>query len=125
MQGDSPTYDVAIVGLGPVGCAAAIMLADAGLQVVAFERDPEVYALPRAVMLDGEIVRAFQALGRAEEVEVLRELREAPGLVVARHADRGVHVLFGVFGVDRTTIYIHSCLGFVPELFYGQDTMHI
>ncbi|SVC71977.1 uncharacterized protein METZ01_LOCUS324831, partial [marine metagenome] len=36
-------YDVAIVGLGPVGCTTAILLAEAGLRVVAFERDPEIY----------------------------------------------------------------------------------
>ncbi len=64
-------HDVAIVGLGPVGAAAAILLAEAGLSVVAFERDPEVYRLPRAVNLDGEIVRAFQAVGRGEEVAAL------------------------------------------------------
>jgi|TARA_B110000503_G_scaffold87467_1_gene132862 3-(3-hydroxy-phenyl)propionate hydroxylase len=37
-------YDVAIVGLGPVGCMAAILFAQAGLKVVAFEKEPEVYS---------------------------------------------------------------------------------
>ena len=59
-------YDIALVGLGPVGCTAAILLAEAGLRVVAFERDPEVYRLPRAVNLDGEIIRAFQRCQRGE-----------------------------------------------------------
>ena len=39
-------YDDAIVGLGPVGCAAAILLAEEGLRVVAFERDTKVCRLP-------------------------------------------------------------------------------
>ena len=68
---DNPTYDVAIIGLGPVGCAAAVFLAELGLRVVAIERDVEVYKLPRAVNLDGEIVRAFQGIGRGEELDAL------------------------------------------------------
>jgi len=64
-------FDIAIVGLGPVGAAAAILLADAGLRVIAFERDTEVYPLPRAVGMDGEIVRGFQRIGRGEELAAL------------------------------------------------------
>ena len=66
-------YDIALVGLGPVGCTAAILLAEAGLRVVAFEREPEVYRLPRAVNLDGEIIRAFQRCQRGEAVEALMQ----------------------------------------------------
>ena len=66
-----PDYDVAIIGLGPVGSTAAILFAEAGLKVIALERDLEVYNLPRAVNLDGEIVRAFQAIGRGEEIDAL------------------------------------------------------
>lgn len=64
-------YDVAIVGMGPVGSAAALLFAESGLSVVAFERDREVYPLPRAVALDGEIVRAFQRFGLGEETAAL------------------------------------------------------
>lgn len=63
--------DVAIVGLGPVGSAGAVFLAEAGLSVAVFEQDREVYRLPRAVGMDGEIVRAFQAIGRGEEFNAL------------------------------------------------------
>ena len=71
-----PAFDVAIVGLGPVGATAAIFLAHAGLKVVAFERDAEVYKLPRAVSFDGEIVRGFQRLGLGAEVAgLLQPLR--------------------------------------------------
>ena len=71
-----PTYEVAIVGLGPVGATAAIFFAHAGLKVVAFERDAEVYKLPRAVSFDGEIVRGFQRLGLGAEVAgLLQPLR--------------------------------------------------
>lgn len=66
-------YDIAIVGLGPIGCTAALLCAEFGLKVIAIERDIEVYRLPRAVNLDGEIVRAFQRIDRAEAVDSLMQ----------------------------------------------------
>lgn len=68
---EKQAFDVAIIGLGPVGCAAAIQFAAAGLRVAAIERDPEVYQLPRAVMMDGEIVRGFQRIGLGSEIASL------------------------------------------------------
>lgn len=66
-------YDVTVLGLGPVGSTAALFLAEAGLTVAAIERDVDVYKLPRAVNLDGEIVRAFQRIGRAEAVDSIMQ----------------------------------------------------
>jgi 3-(3-hydroxy-phenyl)propionate hydroxylase len=66
-------YDVCIVGLGPVGATASLLLAEAGLNVVAVEKDPEIYALPRAVNLDGEIIRGFQRIGRGGAVASLMQ----------------------------------------------------
>lgn len=60
--------DVAVLGLGPVGAAACCLLAAEGLSVVGFERDTDVYPLPRAVGFDGEIVRAFQRIGLGDEL---------------------------------------------------------
>ena len=68
-----PQFDVALVGLGPVGCTAAILLAEAGLKVAAIERDVDVYQLPRAVNLDGEVIRAFQQVGRGQAVDDLMQ----------------------------------------------------
>ena len=62
------TFDVAIIGYGPVGAMAALSLADAGLRVLILERLTEVSDLPRAVGLDGEAIRAFQRLGFGEEI---------------------------------------------------------
>ena len=57
--------------MGPVGAATALFLAHAGLTVAVIERDKAVYKLPRAVALDGEIIRGFQRLGLGEEVASL------------------------------------------------------
>ncbi|MEM7019025.1 MAG: bifunctional 3-(3-hydroxy-phenyl)propionate/3-hydroxycinnamic acid hydroxylase, partial [Pseudomonadota bacterium] len=66
----------AIVGMGPVGSAAAILFAHAGLKVAIFERDKEVYALPRAVGMDGEIVRGFQRIGLGDNLAgLLQKIR--------------------------------------------------
>jgi len=59
---DDPV-DVAIVGLGPVGAAAACLLAQRGLTVAAFEREKSVYHMPRAAHFDAEIMRVWQAIG--------------------------------------------------------------
>jgi 3-(3-hydroxy-phenyl)propionate hydroxylase len=68
-------YDVAIVGLGPVGATLANLLASRGLSVLALDREPDIYRLPRAIHFDGECMRVFQTVGIAERV--------TPGLVVA------------------------------------------
>lgn len=56
-------YDVAIVGLGPVGLFSAILLGSKGHRVVCFERWPLPYALPRAVTFDHEIARTLNIIG--------------------------------------------------------------
>ena len=45
---DQTTYDVAIVGYGPVGVTAANLLGQMGLNVVVVERDPNIYERARA-----------------------------------------------------------------------------
>jgi 3-(3-hydroxy-phenyl)propionate hydroxylase len=60
--------DVAIVGYGPVGALLANLLGQAGLRVKVFERDREIYDLPRAVHFDGEVMRIFQSVGLAERI---------------------------------------------------------
>ncbi|GAA2011295.1 bifunctional 3-(3-hydroxy-phenyl)propionate/3-hydroxycinnamic acid hydroxylase [Microbacterium ulmi] len=60
--------DVAIVGYGPVGQSLAILLGRLGWRVVAFDRQPELYPLPRACHLDHEAMRILQAMGIADAV---------------------------------------------------------
>lgn len=68
MTGD---YDVAVVGLGPVGGILANLLGMQGLRVGAFDRSPAAPQLPRGVGIDAEIMRVVQALGLAAELEPL------------------------------------------------------
>lgn len=56
-------YDVLIVGGGPVGKMAALMLGRRGHSVLICERKESMYPLPRAVALDAEIARIFQSVG--------------------------------------------------------------
>jgi 3-(3-hydroxy-phenyl)propionate hydroxylase len=63
--------DVAIVGFGPVGAFAGLLLAEAGLRVAILERSRDPVELPRAVGLDGESVRAFQRIGLGDAVAAI------------------------------------------------------
>lgn len=67
----SPGFDadVVVVGLGPVGAAMATLLAKEGLAVIAIERSKEIYPLPRAAHIDHEIMRVFQGIGIAEQIQ--------------------------------------------------------
>jgi 3-(3-hydroxy-phenyl)propionate hydroxylase len=55
--------DVLVVGGGPVGVMAAILLSRRGFAVRVLEREPAVYDLPRAIVMDDEIQRVFQGAG--------------------------------------------------------------
>lgn len=55
--------EVAIIGGGPVGKLAALMLGRLGHRVVLFERKEQTYPLPRAVAHDAEIARILQSIG--------------------------------------------------------------
>ena len=68
--------DVLIVGLGPVGAVLAALLAQEGVTSIAFDKEAEVYPLPRAAHFDHEIMRLFQQLGLADAV--LPHTRPAP-----------------------------------------------
>ena len=71
-----PDVDVAIIGAGPAGVTLANLLGQRGLRVVLFEREAEIYPLPRAIHFDGEVMRVFETAGLRAEVEAVSR----PGL---------------------------------------------
>ncbi|MGW5640956.1 bifunctional 3-(3-hydroxy-phenyl)propionate/3-hydroxycinnamic acid hydroxylase MhpA [Streptomyces sp. NPDC003832] len=84
-------HDVAIVGFGPVGQTLALLLGRAGHDVIALERWPQPFPLPRAAHFDHEIGRIFQAAGVGEEARAVTapvsdfyEWRNAAGQALVR-----------------------------------------
>lgn len=65
---DAPDVDVLIVGYGPVGATLANLLGRSGVSTLVLEREAAAYHLPRAVHVDDEVMRVFQATGLAEEI---------------------------------------------------------
>ena len=57
---------VLIVGAGPVGVTIANLLGTYGVKALVIDRSPEVLDYPRAVGLDDEALRTFQAAGVAQ-----------------------------------------------------------
>lgn len=55
--------DVLVVGMGPVGKVAALLLGRAGRSVLVTEHKKVTYPLPRAVAHDAEIARLLQNAG--------------------------------------------------------------
>ena len=61
------TYDVVVIGFGPVGQMATAQLTRAGHRVAAFETHAQLYGLSRAGHIDDEIMRTLQSVGAGEE----------------------------------------------------------
>jgi len=98
---------VIIVGAGPVGSVAALLLADAGIPVTLLERHGEPHPLPRAVHLDDEVVRTLYRAGVG--AEFLARSRSCSGLRLldARHqvmAEFG-RAPAGVHGVPQANMF--------------------
>ena len=71
-------YSAVVVGAGPTGASAAIMLGQRGVQTLVLDRYREVYPLPRAVHFDDEVFRIFAAMNLGAEVRAIT--RPAPGM---------------------------------------------
>ena len=68
---NNTTYDIAIVGYGPVGQLLSLIAGRQGYRVAVFERWEALYPLPRAVFHDHEIRRMLRMLGLEQEVAAI------------------------------------------------------
>ncbi|GAA2491019.1 bifunctional 3-(3-hydroxy-phenyl)propionate/3-hydroxycinnamic acid hydroxylase [Streptomyces longisporus] len=82
---DTAHIPVVIVGAGPVGVTAALLLARRGVRSVVLERHRDVYPLPRAVATDDEVRRILQAAGIHEEFAEVARTARGLRLLDARH----------------------------------------
>lgn len=62
-------FEVAIVGVGPVGGILANLLGQRGIRAVVLDRSLEAPDLPRGVGIDAEMMRVVQAIGLTTELE--------------------------------------------------------
>lgn len=82
--------DVVVVGLGPVGITLCNLLAAAGVRVEGIDAADDVYALPRAIGMDHEVMRVFQNIGAADAIAAATgqyrtsEYRSADGVLLRR-----------------------------------------
>ena len=105
--------DVTIIGCGPVGALAAILLGRAGLSVLVLEAERELNPLPRAVHLDHEMMRLFQTAGVIDRV--LPDMRETDGHLHIG-ADMGVIRYMGTVGKPRPFGWANDYFFYQPEL---------
>ena len=108
-------FDVAIVGYGPVGALAALLLAESGLRVAILERATEASQLPRAVGLDSESMRAFQRIGLGDAVNgIVQPAREIEQVCFTDSQRRQL------FGLE---IPQHGINGWRDVLFFDQPEL--
>ena len=105
--------DVAIVGCGPVGALAANLLGRAGLRTVVLEREAALHPLPRAVHLDHEMMRLFQAAGVIDRVAP--QMRDTDGHLHVG-ADHGAIRYMGTVGRPRPFGWSNDYFFYQPEL---------
>lgn len=106
-------FDVAIVGLGPVGAVAANLLGQAGLRVAVIERHLDIVVQPRAMVFDDEIARVFQQIGLATDI-----LRNCAPMLGAEFLGRHRKTIFKAMSpVDQQPLgYAGTYSFFQPEL---------
>ncbi|WBO68107.1 bifunctional 3-(3-hydroxy-phenyl)propionate/3-hydroxycinnamic acid hydroxylase [Streptomyces camelliae] len=125
VEPNSAHVPVVIIGAGPVGVTAALLLARRGVRSVVLERHRDVYPLPRAVATDDEVCRILQAAGVGEEFAAISRPAKGLRLLDARHRvmaefRRSVH---GHHGYPQTSMFdqpelervLRDALGRSPE----------
>jgi 3-(3-hydroxy-phenyl)propionate hydroxylase len=90
---------VIVVGAGPVGAAAALLLADSGIPVTLLEHQLQPHPLPRAVHLDDEVTRILHHLGVSDGFLARSRTCSGLRLLDARHQ------VMAEFGREQTGVH--------------------
>lgn len=77
-------YDVIVCGLGPVGQLLALLLGRAGVSVLAIDEATKPFDLPRAAVVDDEVLRIFQSAGVVEEILAASQVQKRASFVPER-----------------------------------------
>lgn len=83
-------FEVVVAGLGPVGITLCNLLGGFGISVLGVDTRDDVFALPRAIGMDHEVMRVFQGVGIADELAAVvgeyrdSEYRAADGALLRR-----------------------------------------
>lgn len=104
---------VVIVGAGPSGVTASILLAQHGVPVTVLDRWTDVFPQPRAVHLDDEVYRILGRLGVAEEFSRISLPSQGLRLLDSRHR---VIAEFARAGVSPRSGYPRANMFDQPEL---------
>lgn len=75
--------DVIVLGCGPVGATLANLLAQQGMRTLVLEREASIYHLSRAGHFDAEVMRIFQGIGIAQDLEKTTQVTRASRFVDA------------------------------------------
>ena len=104
---------MAVIGCGPVGALAANLAAAAGMRVLVIDRETAPHPLPRAVHLDHEMMRLFQAAGLAGTIAPT--MRDTEGHLHVG-ADHGVIRYMGTAGRPKPFGWAGDYFFYQPEL---------
>jgi len=88
--------DVLIAGMGPVGLLLANLLGARGIRTIACDPAPTTYDLPRAAVVDDEVLRIMQSVGL--DAAVLGDAQVQRSVSYVTGAGRAVEVLTPVTG---------------------------
>ncbi|MEL7535354.1 MAG: FAD-dependent monooxygenase, partial [Bacteroidota bacterium] len=105
------SYDLIVLGLGPVGLLACNVWGSLGYNVLGIDRVRQAYDFPRAIAIDDEIVRIVQSVGLLEPL--LQHLRPFKGMELVD--SNGEVLIYGALNFPSGYVSNHFFF-YQPEL---------